>query len=344
MKSKTKKILSMSFIAILLIAVTIGGMLYYRLFSPFFNINETVYVYINERKDYRDLLMQLESGAKIKDVKMFERLASAMNYPEKMKTGRYAVKPEMNCKELLSVLTNGLQVPCNVTFNNIRLKEDLVERIGQQFMFHPGDLLQKLNDPEVCAEFGFNTETILCMFIPNTYEMYWNISVDNFLHRMKKEYDRFWTDERLSKAETIPLSKLQVSILASIVEEETVMKSEYSIVAGLYINRLKRRMLLQADPTVKYAVGDFALRRILNVHLETESPYNTYKHSGLPPGPIRIPSISGLDGVLNYSKHNYIYMCAKEDFSGAHNFATTLAEHNRNADRYRSVLNRNNIR
>jgi UPF0755 protein len=250
----------------------------------------------------------------------------------------------MTCRQLLQNLKNGNQAPCRITFNNIRLKEDLAKRIGEQLMFSEGELYQQLNDSAVCAQLGFDTNTILCMFIPNTYEMYWNISVERFMKRMQSEYDKFWTPERIEKAQGISLTPIQVSILASIVEEETAASSEYSTVAGLYINRLRRGMLLQADPTVKYAMGDFSLRRILFVHLETDSPYNTYKYAGLPPGPIRIPSIRAIDAVLNYARHNYIYMCAKEDFSGKHNFATTLSEHNANAAKYRAALNRLNIR
>jgi UPF0755 protein len=160
---------------------------------------------------------------------------------------------------------------------------------------------------------------------------------------MKKEYDRFWTKKRLEKAEEIHLNPVEISILASIVEEETARKSEFPIVAGLYLNRLRKGMRLQADPTVKFAVGDVTLKRILNYHLLVDSPYNTYIHSGLPPGPIRLASIAAIDGVLNYEEHSYIYMCAKEDFSGGHNFAVTLSEHNRNARKYQEALNRKRV-
>lgn len=275
---------------------------------------------------------------------MFGRLAEAIGYPRKMKTGRYAVNSGISCKSLLENLIRGNQDPCKITFNNIRLKNELSENIGSQMMFGSAVLQQKLDDPEVCSRYGFEIQTIQCMFIPNTYEMYWNISIDRFLERMKKEYDRFWTPERLEKAGKIPLSPIQVSILASIMEEETIVPDEYPVVAGLYINRLKEGMLLQADPTVKYAVGDFTLKRILHTHLKVDSPYNTYKYEGLPPGPIRVPSIRGLDAVLNYEHHRYLYMCAKEDFSGRHNFTSSWAEHTRNAQRYQVALNRNNIR
>jgi UPF0755 protein len=211
-------------------------------------------------------------------------------------------------------------------------------------MLSAGDLMQRLTDTAYCASLGFNTETVKAMFIPNTYEVYWNISADRLISRMKREYDAFWTEQRLAKAKAIGLTPVEVSVLASVVEEETAVAAEYPVVAGLYINRLRRGMLLQADPTVRYAVGDFTLRRILFAHLETDSPYNTYIYSGLPPAPIRIPTMMGLDGVLNHAKHNYLYMAAREDFSGRHNFAVTLAEHNRNANRYRAELNRRNIK
>ncbi len=343
-KNKTKKVGIGICIAIVILLLGVGGFIVRQLYTPFFGVKETVYVYVDDKKNYNDLLLQLQSAAQIKDVGLFKKLASAVKYPEKMRTGRYEIRPDMTCKELLQNLRNGNQAPAKITFNNIRVKEDLAERVGGQFMFGPQALLEKLNDPQTCASYSLDTSTILCLFIPNTYEMYWNMPVDRFLQRMKKEYDRFWSEERLAKARAIPLTPVQVSTLASIVEEETAVKEEYPVVAGLYINRLKQGMLLQADPTVKFAVGDFALKRVLFVHLETESPYNTYKYEGLPPGPIRVASIGGIDGVLNYTHHHYLYMCAKEDFSGRHNFATTLMEHTRNAKRYQEALNRNNIR
>jgi UPF0755 protein len=274
---------------------------------------------------------------------LFKQLASLLRYPENVKTGRYMVRPQTTYLEIVRMLRNGQQTPVKLTFNTIRLKKDFAERVASQLMFDSDTLLNRLNNSVLTASFGFDTITIMTMFIPNTYQIYWNTSVDKFMERMKNEYDRFWSDERLAKAENVSLSPIEVSILASIVEEETTSKQEYPVVAGLYLNRLKKRMLLQADPTVKFAVGDFTLKRILNQHLQVESPYNTYKNQGLPPGPIRLPSIIGIDGVLNYKEPPYLYMCAKEDFSGAHNFAVTLNEHNRNAQKYRAALNRNHI-
>ena len=343
-KSSRKKIIFGALIILLIIGAIIGGIFFVKIISPAFPTDKITYLYIDGKKDYNALLNQLESQSQIKDIRLFERLASLMKYPQNIKSGKYEIKPQLNYLELIRMLRNGNQSPVQLTFNNIRLKKDYVERVGEQLMFGQDVLLDKLDNPNVCQSLGFDTTTIMCMFIPNTYNVYWTISADQFLERMKKEYARFWTPERLSKAQAIPLSPVEVSILASIVEEETAGKSEYPVVAGLYINRLRKGMLLQADPTVKYAVGDFGLRRILNVHLAIDSPYNTYKNQGLPPGPIRIPSIAGMDAVLNFTHHNYLYMVAKEDFSGRHNFAVTLSEHNQNAAKYREALNRNNIR
>jgi len=339
-----RKVIYGTLAILILLGLIIGGAIFIKISSPAFKAGKITYLYIDEKKDYEAIIGQLETQSQIKDIRLFKKLASMMKYPQNIKSGKYEIKPELNYLELIRMLRNGNQVPVQLTFNNIRLEKDFIERIGNQLRFGEDVLRDRLNQPEVCRSLGFDTTTIMCMFIPNTYEMYWTTPVNQFLERMKKEYARFWTPERLSKAQAIPLSPVEASILASIVEEESADKAEYPVIAGLYINRLRKGMLLQADPTVKFAVGDFELRRILNVHLAINSPYNTYKNHGLPPGPIRIPSIASIDAVLNYTHHNYLYMAAKEDFSGRHNFAVTLSEHNRNADKYREALNRNNIK
>ena len=343
-KGLWKKIVFGALAVFISLAGIIAGTLFMKIASPAFKTDKITYLCIDEKKDYDAILYQLKSESRIKDIRLFERLASIMKYPQNIKIGRYEIKPHLNYLELVRMLRNGNQTPVKLTFNAIRLKKDFAERVGNQLMFGQEILLSKLNNPEVCQSLGFDTSTIMCMFIPNTYEVYWTASVTQFLERMKKEYDHFWTAGRLKKAREISLSPVEVSILASIVEEETAKRSEYPIVAGLYINRLQKGMFLQADPTVKFAMGNFELRRILNAHLEIESPYNTYKNGGLPPGPIRIPSIAGIDAVLNYTHHDYLYMVAKDDFSGRHNFAVTFSEHNRNAEKWREALNRNNIR
>lgn len=345
MKKKTKRLLYVAFLFALAIAAACGTIAYSILYMPNFNLSETKYIYIYEdRKDFEALCRELQDSANCKHIQFFKLLAKFRAYPENIKSGRYAIEPGMNNTTVLNRLRRGQQSPIRLTFNNLRLISDLTNRLSEQLMLTNDDLLPYLMDESYCESLGFNTTTIKTMFIPNTYEVYWNIPADKLVERMKQEYDIFWTDERRKKAKNLRLSPVEVAILASIVEEETAVVEEYPVVSGLYINRLHKGMLLQADPTIKYAVGDFTLRRVLNKHLEVDSPYNTYLHPGLPPGPIRIPSIRGIDAVLNYTRHNYLYMCAKEDFSGRHSFAVTLSEHNRNADRYRAELNRRGIR
>ena len=259
-------------------------------------------------------------------------------------TGRYRVSSEMTCLQLYRLLRNGVQEPMNLVVPNSRTMDRLASALSQSLMIDSAEIAFVLTDSLYLAERGYTTATIPALFIPNTYEVYWDISVDKFIERMERENNRFWTAERKAKAEAIGLTHEQVATLASIVDEETANNAEKPMIAGLYLNRLRLGMPLQADPTVKFAVGDFSLRRILNKHLQVESPYNTYRHEGLPPGPIRIASIAGLDAVLNHAKHDYLYMCAKEDFSGTHNYARTLSEHYQNARRYIRALNERGIR
>ena len=324
-------------VSLLIILVGYFGYYIYNLiYSPAYKLQETAYLYINEGKDYDDLCKQLSAITTERNLNHFRLIAKYLKYPENVRSGKYAVTNGMSHLELVNVLRRGQQTSVKLTFNNIRLKSDLAERLAEQLMINDQSILSLLNDSVNCDSLGFSTETINAMFIPNTYEVYWNISAERLFQRMKREYDNFWTENRKSKATAIGLSPIEVSILASIVEEETAAGDEYPIVAGLYINRLHRDMPLQADPTVKFAVGDFTLQRILYAHLEVDSPYNTYKHTGLPPGPLRTPSIRSIDAVLNHTVH--------KDLSGRHNFAITLAEHNRNAERYRAELNRRKIR
>lgn len=260
------------------------------------------------------------------------------------KTGRYRVLPEMSCLELYRQLRNGTQEPMNFVVPTSRTMEKLAAVLSQSLMVDSAEIATALTDSTYLSTRGYTTATIPALFIPNTYEVYWDISVDKLMERMERENSRFWTAERKAKAQACGLTHEQVATLASIVDEETANDAEKPMIAGLYLNRLRLGMLLQADPTVKFAVGDFTLRRILNKHLKVESPYNTYLYAGLPPGPIRIASIAGLDAVLNHAEHNYLYMCAKEDFSGTHNFAATLSEHYKNARRYVKALNERGIR
>lgn len=260
------------------------------------------------------------------------------------RTGRYRVLPDMSCLQLYRLLRNGTQEPMNFVVPTSRTMEKLAGVLSKSLMVDSAEIATALTDSIYLATHGYTKATIPALFIPNTYEVYWDISVDKLVERMERENNRFWTAERKAKAQACGLTHEQVATLASIVDEETANNAEKPMIAGLYLNRLRLGMPLQADPTVKYAVGDFTLRRILNKHLKVESPYNTYLVEGLPPGPIRIASVAGLDAVLNHAEHNYLYMCAKEDFSGTHNFATTLSEHYRNARRYVNALNARGIR
>lgn len=310
-------------------------------FKPF-QIEETKYLYIENDDTIEEVVAKLKDNG-LPSEKVFRMLAQRMNYDNKIKTGRYEMQPNTTMPYLIRILRTGQQTPLNITFNNIRTKENLAGRISHQLMIDSTSLLNILDDNEKIEQLGFDSTTIVAMFIPNTYEVYWDISVDNFLQRMKKEYDIFWNESRETQAKALNMTPIEVSILASIVEEEASYADEYSVVAGLYLNRLRKGMRLEADPTVKFAIGDFALRRILYRHLEIESPFNTYKIEGLPPGPIRIPSIKAIDATLQPQTHNYLFMCAKEDLSGRHNFATTHAEHARNAVRYQRALNKRGI-
>lgn len=341
--TKTKRNLLLILISV--VTLTAGGIFLYikSILDTGFRINQTVYIYVDKQKNFDEVLIQVDTTGHVSDMDAFKRMAEYMKYPQNMKTGRYAIAPDMTVRELITNLKTGHQTPVKLTFNNMRTQEDLAKRLASQLMLNEDELLAVFNNQEACAALGFTPQTIPCMFIPNTYEVYWDVSADSFLKRMNNEYTKFWTDKRKSQAQKVGLTPVEVSILASIVEEECYFGDEYPMVARLYLNRLDRGQLLQADPTVKFAVGDFSLKRILFQHLRVESPYNTYLHVGLPPGPIRVPSIKGIDSVLNPSQHDYLYMCAKEDFSGRHNFAVTHAEHERNANRYRAALNQRKI-
>ena len=248
-----------------------------------------------------------------------------------------------SAREKMCRLYRGYQEPINLTVSNVRTLDRLARSIGKQLMIDSTEIATVMNDTIFQKRMGYKKETMSSLFIPETYQVYWDMSVDEFFERMQKEHEKFWNQQRLAKAESIGMTPEEVSTLASIVEEETNNNEEKPMVAGLYINRLHKGMPLQADPTIKFALQDFGLRRITNEHLNVNSPYNTYLNAGLPPGPIRIPSPIGIDAVLNYAKHDYIYMCAKEDFSGTHNFASNYADHMKNARKYWNALNERKI-
>lgn len=320
------------------------GGIYQLFFSQPFQISETGYIYIDRDDNIDSVYNQIIKVGNPKSMKGFKIIAEQKGYDKNIKTGRYAIKPTDNMRYLHRRLSLGYQTPVNLTIGSVRTMDRIARNASRQLMIDSTEIIGLLNDTAYLNTIGYTQQTIPALFIPNTYEVYWNISAEDFMKRMIKEHKVFWNEERIKKAKSIGLTPEEVATLASIVEEETAVNAEKPVVAGLYINRLKREMLLQADPTIKFSLQDFGLKRILFKHLEVNSPYNTYKHAGLPPGPIRIPSIQGLESVLNHARHNYLYMCAKEDFSGTHNFAVTSAQHAANARRYQQALNRRNIK
>ena len=306
--------------------------------------NQETSVYVPTGSNYENLKEILYGNGIVVNRKTFEWLAGKKNLKSHVYPGRYIVQPGMNNNELINLFRSGSQTPVKLTFNNIRTNKELAAVVSKQLEIDSSDMFTMLTDSTFTRKFGFQPQTIISMFIPNTYEVYWNISGNDLMARMYTEYNNFWNAGRLEKAQNIGLSPVEVSTVASIVEKETSKDDEKQAIAGVYLNRLKYGWRLQADPTVIYAWGDFSIRRVLNLHKQIDSPYNTYKYYGLPPGPICMPSISSIDAVLNREDHAYMYFCAKDDFSGYHVFAKTNAEHTVNAERYRRALDQLNIR
>ncbi len=327
------------------------GLTCFYFFSAFSKAGETCYIYIDNDDNIDSVFAKLRPYGKSHSMSGFTTLARHSSYTDHIKIGRYAIEPGTSTLTLFRNLKNGNQTPVRMTIPSVRTMDKLAVAVSKKLMLDSATIYNALRDSATCASLGYDTATIAAMFIPETYDIYWNITLKSFLERMKKENKRFWNDWRLAKARELKLTPIQVATLASIVDEETANEVEKPTIAGLYLNRLNMRseaypygMPLQADPTVKFALGQFAIKRIYERMLKTESPYNTYIHPGLPPGPIRIPSISGIDAVLNHDHHNYIYMCAKEDFSGTHNFAATFSEHQVNARKYAEALNKRGIK
>ncbi|GAA4370807.1 endolytic transglycosylase MltG [Hymenobacter saemangeumensis] len=322
----------------------------YYFYQVFFTSNietkgKPTYVIIRRGDDWKAALKTIEGTGAVVDKLSLHFVAKLMKYPEHVKPGRYELKNGFTNRQLINVLKAGIQSPLKLTFTNVRLRRELASKLSGQIDARPEQIDSLLSSPGYTRSLGFDTTTVLTMFIPNTYELYWNTSAKNLMERMKKEYEKFWTPARDAKREKLKLSRAQVSTLASIVEAEQQQHAdERPRIAGVYLNRLKRGMKLQADPTVVYANGDFGIKRVLNVHLAKDSPYNTYKYAGLPPGPINLPSISSIDAVLNPEKHDYLYFCAKEDFSGYHAFAVNEAGHLLNARRYQAALTQAGIK
>ena len=293
---------------------------------------------IKSGTSYRGVLESLGKQEMVNDMVSFSFLARLKDFDKNIRPGRYMLRRNMTNLMAINALLGGRQEPVNVVFTHVRLLSELDERITKNIGVTPDEFEDALDEFIENNKEGFNRDNILSMFIPNTYQVYFNVVPEELVERMHAEHTRFWNEERKSKAASLGLSPIEVSILASIVQAEVVKQDEAPTIVGLYINRLKKDIPLQADPTLVFAVGDFTIKRVLNEHKEVDSPYNTYKNAGLPPGPINMPQIANIDAVLNYEKSKYLYMCAREDFSGYHNFASTLREHNQNAGKYQRAL------
>lgn len=330
--------------SILLIATGVIGIRYYLKYFAGNVTDKEQYLYIHTGSDFQDVLKTVTSGEMVRNPNSFSQAAEDMGYTTRVKPGKYRLKAGMSNRRLINMLKSGAQEPVQVKFATYRLKENFAGKISTLLETDSTELLKLMNSTKYVEQFGFDTSNVYVMFIPNSYEMYWNTPADKFFRRMHTEYKNFWNEDRLQKAQRIGLTPVKVSILASIVDAEALHDDEMPTIAGLYLNRYKQGIRLQADPTVIFAAKDFTIRRVLNKHLRISSPYNTYLNTGLPPGPIMMPSIHAIDAVLNHKKHNYLFMCAKEDFSGYHRFAVTQAEHQINARKFQAALNQRNIK
>jgi UPF0755 protein len=344
MDNETKTIPSRqkAIIIIILLLMLVGiffGMRFYKTYFSDNIVKDNKYVYVRTGGTVESLYAELEKSGYLKDVEAFKRAADKMELATTLKPGRYKLTAGMNNRTLVNKIKAGNQDAVNLKFQNLRRKQDFAGYLSKQLEPDSLSFMKLLDSTSLVESYGFNKDNIYTMFIPNTYEMYWNTPALDFVKKMNAEYVKFWTDERKQKAEALNLTPIQVSILASIVDGEAIFDKEMPTIAGLYLNRLSKGIKLQADPTVIFANNDFTVKRVTYDLLQIESKYNTYKYAGLPPGPIMMPSIKAIDAVLNKEDNDYLYMCAKEDFSGYHNFAETKAAHEINADKYRQALN-----
>ncbi len=334
------------YILLILLTISIAGacIIYNLIFGPSVRpLNENRAIYIPGGATYNQAIDSIEANLSIRNLKVLEWVARKKGYPGLVKPGKYVINNSLSYSELINILRSGRQTPVRITFSNVRTLNDLAGRFGGQIEADSAQIMAFLSDPENYRNDGFKRENVISVFIPDTYEFYWNTGPGKLYSRMFQEYKKFWNSDRLSKCAQEGLTEAEVSVLASIIDYEVSKADEKPRIAGVYLNRLRRGIPLQADPTIKFALNDFKITRILNRHLVVDSPYNTYKHSGLPPGPIGCPSAESIDAVLNAEKHEYLYFAAKADFSGYHNFSRTLSEHNRYAAQYQRELNKRKI-
>lgn len=345
--AKKKKSFFKKFLLALLIILSLLGVggaywIYRTIYQPniFTGDKKSEVIYIRTGSTFDDVVNMLEEKNILKNRATFEWLAEKKNLAGNIKPGKYRIIKKMSNNQLINLLRSGNQEPVDINFNNLRTKEQLVTRVCLRLEADSMELYKLLNDDEFLIDkFGLNSNTVMSLFIPDTYRFKWNTSAEEFLYRMAGIYKEFWTEERKAKASKLGLTQSEVITLASIVQgEQWKYDEEKAIIAGLYLNRLKAGMPLQSDPTLIFARGDFSISRVLNGDKNVDSPYNTYKNKGLPPGPIILPDKSSVDAVLNYKSNDYLYMCAKEDFSGRHNFTKTYKEHMVCARKYQKAL------
>ena len=307
-------------------------------------ITEEKTVFVPTGSSFETVFSLLQEQDMICDESLFRKIAEMKNYPAKVKPGKYVFDQGISNNDLIDILRSGKTTPVNLTFNYAENISDLAGIISRQIEADSLSLLNAMNDESFMQSHQLNHHNVKAFFIPNTYEFYWHTDANGFVERMEREYKRFWNKSRLAKSKNLHMSPLEVSALASIVQKETSKMDEMPVVAGLYLNRLRKKMRLEADPTVIYALKlknpNMKIRRVLKKDLKIDSPYNTYRIKTVPPGPICVPSIQAIDAVLANKKHKYIFMCAKEDFSGYHNFASNLRAHRKNARKYQDALNR----
>lgn len=343
MKTKSKKIFFISILSLIIVASIIGFAGYKLFFAPAFFPTTKTYIYVDRDDNADSLIHKIEATSNPTSMWGFKKMAKFRDLNNNIRTGKYAINADDNVYALYHRLSRGHKEPVNLVVASTRNVEFLSRNLAKQLMIDSLEISQLFNDPNELKQLNYTTETLNGMIIPDTYQVYWDISAQDLVERLVKEYKRFWNEKRLAQAKEMGFTPNEISTIASIVDEETNNNAEKPLVAGLYVNRLRKNIPLQADPTVKFALQDFNLRRITKEHLKTVSPYNTYINTGLPPGPIRIPTKQGLESVLNHTKHDYIYMCAKEDLSGTHNFAANYNDHLRNARKYWDALNKRKI-
>lgn len=322
----------------------------WQVYNSGFKLQNTTYLYVDADDNVDSISQKIESQTAPESMRVFHLFAGLLNLKDRIRTGRYEVSPQHTMLNLIRDIRNHHEKPIMLVVPSTRTMDAMAGKLANQLMLDSASIEQYLKDEGNIKALGYTKETLPGLFIPNTYEVYWDVSIPKLMERMQKENAAFWNEERMNKLQEVSqyageeMTKEKVITLASIVDSETADDGEKPTIAALYMNRMRKPMALQSDPTVIFAVGDFSIRRVLHEHLKVESPYNTYRNLGLPPGPIRVPSIAGIDAVLNHDKNDYIYMCAKEDFSGTHNYAVSYGEHLRNAARYTKALNERGIR